>query len=295
MVQCGAARSFTHRANQPRRDRSFDRSSRPTLGGRVHKRQSWNTHADGEFAAIPLITSLYTLFSFSPTRTIMSDVDTGGNGGSAESPDTSKAGINAPKDRSCPYCGQAFTSSSLGRHLDLYIKEKNPKPADGLHDVDAIKKMRSGITRRQPRGSLAARRDASTPGTPTGSVSTTRKSPEARQHTSVPKDGQFMVDQSPVYPWQQPRWEATGVINDIPAKTGEPSTAMDESADQARRASTQPQRAPSRAAQKQQFDARQKLADAMDTARAAELALRELLSSWRAAKSVNLRTLLFTH
>lgn len=30
----------------------------------------------------------------------------------------------APKDRSCPFCNQAFTSSSLGRHLDLYIKPK---------------------------------------------------------------------------------------------------------------------------------------------------------------------------
>lgn len=214
--------------------------------------------------------------------------DAGGNGGNAESPDASKAGAHAPKDRNCPYCGQAFTSSSLGRHLDLYIKEKNPKPADGLHDVDAIRKMRSGITRRQPRGSLAARRDASTPGTPTGSVSTTRKSPEVRQTASVPKDGQFVVDQSSMYPWQQPRWEATGVINDLPTKNGDPSTSLDETADQARRSSAQQQqqqqRAPSRAAQKQQFDARQKLADALDTARAAELALRELLSSWRAAK-----------
>ncbi|KAJ4152029.1 hypothetical protein NW765_013561 [Fusarium oxysporum] len=39
---------------------------------------------------------------------------------------TPKAG--APKDKNCPFCGQAFTSSSLGRHLDLYIKEKNPNP-----------------------------------------------------------------------------------------------------------------------------------------------------------------------
>ena len=30
----------------------------------------------------------------------------------------------APKDRNCPFCNQAFTSSSLGRHLDLYIKPK---------------------------------------------------------------------------------------------------------------------------------------------------------------------------
>lgn len=221
----------------------------------------------------------------------MSDAD--GNGANPESPGASKA--HAPKDRNCPYCGQAFTSSSLGRHLDLYIKEKNPKPPDGVHDVDAIKKMRSGITRRQPRGSLAARRDASTPGTPTGSTTTTaRKSPDPAKHqSSIPKDGQYVVDQSPIYPWQQPRWEATGVINDLPPKNGEPVGAWEENTDHPRMTSAQQQqqqqqRAPSRAAQKQQLEARQRLADAVDTARAAELALRELLGSWRAAKSVGL-------
>ncbi|KAI1881168.1 hypothetical protein JX265_001408 [Neoarthrinium moseri] len=215
----------------------------------------------------------------------------GVNAANTDSPDASKT--HAPKDRNCPYCGQAFTSSSLGRHLDLYIKEKNPKPADGIHDVEAIKKLRAGITRRQPRGSLA-RRDASTPGTPTGSTPTAaRKSPELRQQqqrSSVPKDGQFVVDRSPVYPWQLPTWEATGVINDLPTNNGDQSQpgGWDEGTDQARRASAQQQqqqqRAPSRMAQKQQLDARQKLTDAVDTARAAELALRELLSSWRAAK-----------
>ncbi|KAI0129401.1 hypothetical protein BJ170DRAFT_269818 [Xylariales sp. AK1849] len=207
--------------------------------------------------------------------------EAGGTAASTESPGAQKPG--AAKDRSCPYCGQAFTSSSLGRHLDLYIKEKNPKPPDGIHDVDAIRKMRGGITRRQPRGSLA-RQDASTPSTPTGS--TTIKSPVPEKlSSSIPKDGQYVVDQAPKYPlpWQ-PTWEATGVMNDLPARHGE--LAWDENSarpDDARRQSAQ-QRGPSRMAQKQQLDAKQKLSDAVDTARAAELALRELLSSWRAAK-----------
>jgi hypothetical protein len=34
----------------------------------------------------------------------------------------------ASKDRNCPFCNQAFTSSSLGRHLDLYIKPKVSAP-----------------------------------------------------------------------------------------------------------------------------------------------------------------------
>ncbi|KAI0467504.1 hypothetical protein F4859DRAFT_517941 [Xylaria cf. heliscus] len=220
----------------------------------------------------------------------------------AESPNAQKAG--AAKDRQCPYCGQAFTSSSLGRHLDLYIKEKNPKPPDGIHDVEAIRKLREGITRRQPRGSHA-HRNASNPGTPGPS----RKSPapapapapasdSVLRPPAIPKDGQFVVDHQTLrYPFQ-PSWEATGVINDIPAATGDHGSASGSgsgSAWESMRARASPgrdmsarpqhlQRAPSRAAQKVQFDTKQRLADAMDTARAAELALRELLSSIRAAK-----------
>ncbi|KAI4862521.1 hypothetical protein F4820DRAFT_21588 [Hypoxylon rubiginosum] len=199
----------------------------------------------------------------------------------AESPGASKS--SAPKDRNCPYCGQAFTSSSLGRHLDLYIKEKNPKAPDGIHDVDAIRKMRGNITRRQPRGSLA-RRDPSTPGTPTTSSKKSPAPDSGVKLPAIPKEGQFVVDnQMPKYPFQ-PTWEATGVINDIPARNGEFKSSPDESNSQDSSRRPAVQRAPSRTVQKSQLDARQKLADAMDTARAAELALRELLSSWRAAK-----------
>ncbi|KAI0830013.1 hypothetical protein F5Y06DRAFT_208341 [Hypoxylon sp. FL0890] len=199
----------------------------------------------------------------------------------AESPGAPKT--SAAKDRNCQFCGQAFTSSSLGRHLDLYIKEKNPKAPDGIHDVELIRKMRGSITRRQPRGSLA-RRDASTPGTPTVS---SKKSPApdlSAKPPAIPKEGHFVVDhQMPKYPFQ-PTWEATGVINDIPARNGELKNSPDDSNGQDSRRLPM-QRAPSRTAiHKSQLDARQKLADAMDTARAAELALRELLSSWRAAK-----------
>ncbi|RYP75826.1 hypothetical protein DL771_002090 [Monosporascus sp. 5C6A] len=231
-----------------------------------------------------------------------------GNGnanGTIES--SAEARKSAPKDRCCPYCGQAFTSSSLGRHLDLYIKEKNPKAPDGIHDVEAIRKLRGSITRRQPRGSLT-RRDASTPGTPTASSSTsTKKSPLPDQPSrgqglgpapAVPKDGQFVVDhQVSKYPFQ-PTWEATGVINDIPSNSangtananGDLRASWDESVsqDSSTTATTTtrpgPPRVPSRVTQKAQLDARQRLADTMDTARAAELALRELLGSWRAAK-----------
>lgn len=198
---------------------------------------------------------------------------------------TPKAG--APKDKNCPYCGQAFTSSSLGRHLDLYIKEKNPKPPDGIHDVEAIKKLRGGITRRQPRGSTGGRRDGSTPGG-------TPKAPAKREVSggendgfmspAIPKDGQYVVDSNMgKFPFP-PRWEATGVINDIPSKTGwEVETPQDQNKRPGMQRTVSKQMV-----QKAQFDVKQKLSDAMDTARAAELALRELLSSWRAAKYVDM-------
>lgn len=189
--------------------------------------------------------------------------------------------LSAPKDKSCPYCQQAFTSSSLGRHLDLYIKDKNPKPPDGLHDVDAIRKLRGGITRRQARGSLG-RKDSTPTGTPRPvpkrEASNTEN--ESMSAASVPKDGTYAVDSTlNKYPFLT-RWEATGVINDIP-----PKGAWDAEAgpDTARRPGMQ-RTASKQAVQKAQFDVKQKLADAMDTARAAELALRELVGSWRAAK-----------
>lgn len=196
---------------------------------------------------------------------------------------TPKAG--APKDKNCPYCGQAFTSSSLGRHLDLYIKNRNPKPPDGIHDVDAIKKMRGGITRRQPRGSTGGRGDGSTPsGTPKASAKRdiSGSDNDGYRSPAIPKDGQYVVDSNlSKYPFQ-PSWQATGVINDIP---GKPNWEGETPQEQNKRPGMQ-RTVSKQTAQKAQFDVKQKLSDATDTARAAELALRELLSSWRAAKYV---------
>jgi hypothetical protein len=199
---------------------------------------------------------------------------------------TPKAG--APKDKNCPYCGQAFTSSSLGRHLDLYIKEKNAKPPDGIHDVDAIRKLRGGITRRQPRGSTGGRRELSTPlGTPrpSGKKGSAQESDSACPSPAIPKDGHYAVDSTlSKYPFV-PRFESTGVINDLSSKHGDLDRGWDVESNQESTKRTAGQRAVSKQVfHKQNFDVKQKLADAMDTARAAELALRELLSSCRAAK-----------
>ncbi|TQV98165.1 hypothetical protein V2A60_006161 [Cordyceps javanica] len=204
---------------------------------------------------------------------------------SVGTPDAGTPKLGAPKDKNCPFCGQAFTSSSLGRHLDLYIKDKNPKAPDGIHVVDEIRKLRGGITRRQPRGSIGGtRREFS--GTPTGTPRVSKRktrtasNPEIVGPAQIPKDGQYAVDSTlSKFPYT-PRWEATGVINDIPPKTsadGEPGTETAKRPAAGRTASKQ-------LVQKAQFDMKQKLADAMDTARAAELALREIIGSWRSAK-----------
>lgn len=204
---------------------------------------------------------------------------------------TPKSG--ATKDKNCPYCGQAFTSSSLGRHLDLYIREKNPKAPDGIHDVESIRKLRGNITRRQVRTSMGApQREVSTPvRTPRPSVSApvpqdtpTTKEPEQPPKSTLPKDGQYAVDSTlSKFPFAS-RWEATGVMNDIPPKSPwEAETPASDAGNSKSRPA--PQRTASRQMmQKAQFDAKQKLADALDTARAAELALREFISSWRSAK-----------
>jgi hypothetical protein len=195
----------------------------------------------------------------------------------------------AAKDKSCPYCGQAFTSSSLGRHLDLYIKEKNPKAPDGIHDVDAIRKLRGAITRRQPRGSLARRRTSTPAGTPTAASHRSPASDDAESSTPrspmVQKDGaQSATSATSKYPFTTP-WEVTGVINDIPSQAGEPAKSSVGEGDGGLEVSRpQQQRAASRQVQKAQLDMKQKTQDAMDTARAAELALREIMGSLRAAK-----------
>lgn len=183
----------------------------------------------------------------------------------------------APKDKSCPYCGQAFTSSSLGRHLDLYIKEKNPKAPDGIHDVDEIRKIRGSITRRQPRG--AARRDASAP---RGSHAGSKRSPDVdsdatRSPSGMTMEAQSTADLTKGLASFAARLETTGVINDIP-DAGAGSGGLDAT----RR--TEAQRAFSRHMMKSSLDVKQRVQDALDSARAAELALREIISSWRAAK-----------
>ena len=201
----------------------------------------------------------------------------------------------AVKDKSCPYCHQAFTSSSLGRHLDLYIREKNPKAPDGVHDVDAIRKLRQNITRRQPKGAVSRRATSASVGTPTTMsrrASGDADSSAARSPLSQKDSSKGETASGSKYPFK-PRWEATGVINDLAVRGV--GTTGDAGGDGTNRGakSGPSQRSVCRQTLKQHLDMRQQIQDAEDKSRAAELALRELLSSLRAAKSVPFPRLLY--
>ncbi|KAH6714101.1 hypothetical protein BKA61DRAFT_55957 [Leptodontidium sp. MPI-SDFR-AT-0119] len=198
----------------------------------------------------------------------------------------------APKDKACPFCHQQFTSSSLGRHLDLYIKEKNPKPADGVHDVDEIRKLRGGITRRQPRNSTSRREDSTPAGTPTAQD---RRSPRPESDGQGNRSPSLRRDDGagdavnfkgkPSFFINKGTWESTGVMNNIPPPRASDSRSWDgEERDTNRRLEPRSRSVSKQMLAKTTFEQKQKMLDALDNAKAAELALRELMGSIRAAK-----------
>lgn len=194
----------------------------------------------------------------------------------------------APKDKNCPYCGQAFTSSSLGRHLDLYIKSKNPKAPDGIHNVEEIRRIRGSITRRQPRGGL--KRDSSAVG---GSHSGSKRSPAASDTDSIsaqspgtPTEARYAGDLTKRLSPYPSHEETMGVVNAL-HDTGDGNAGPDTTR------GPNNQRVFNRQAIKSSVEIRQRVQDALDTAKAAELALREMISSWRAAKYVFFFVFLF--
>ena len=182
-----------------------------------------------------------------------------------EKPETETPQLKAAKDKNCPFCGQAFTSSSLGRHLDLYVRQKNPKPPDGVHIVEEIKKIRGGITRRQVKS--GSRKESN--GTPMGS-----------KQQSVIGDGSPVIVQSPTEDEDsiisaKPRQR----FNDIAWQPNGPSRALGVKTPEVRRDV-------SRQMQKADLEQRHKLSEDAETAKATEMALRELLKSVREAKYV---------
>lgn len=181
---------------------------------------------------------------------------------------TSKA--PATKDKECQYCHQAFTSSSLGRHLDLYIKDKNAKPPDDLHNVEEIRRLRGNVTRRQARTS-SGKRETSTPSSAKPTPFRDQRSPSFQGMYSKPQHQQHN-DGGPITTYlNKPNWQTTGVINDIPP--------IADHALYSRRVSP-----PRRPSVKEEILHKQTVLEERDRARAAELALKEVLESVKAAK-----------
>ncbi|EED22045.1 conserved hypothetical protein [Talaromyces stipitatus ATCC 10500] len=162
----------------------------------------------------------------------------------------------AVKDKECQYCHQAFTSSSLGRHLDQYLFKKKP---DGIHDVEEIRRIRSSITRRQARTST--KHDSPD----VGSHKSQNESPSATTHDppARPREG-------PRFLFNTPSWHATGVINNLPESTSQDVAHSS--------------RAPvSHSPGSLDYASRNSKTKDADTVRALELALQEVLDNIKAA------------
>lgn len=188
------------------------------------------------------------------------DTPEGSAGGDDQQPPTSSK-PSTVKDRKCQYCNQPFTSSSLGRHLDQFLFKKKP---DGIHDVEEIRRVRSGITRRQARTN-SSKRDSP--------ERMARKRPSdalsAGEPGGKPRDGAIRMM------FNTPTWHATGVINDIP----NPSQAQD--GPTSSRLATSQSRSGSMILP--DYASRGANASSPDTVRALELALREVLDNIKAA------------
>ncbi|KAK5131228.1 hypothetical protein LTR08_001197 [Meristemomyces frigidus] len=228
---------------------------------------------------------------------------------SPSSQHASQTGARTSKDRDCPFCGQAFTSSSLGRHLDLYIKPKNPKPPDGVHHADEIRRMRGGITRRQPKTTLkeganidaSGWRQPSAEGTPVAAPSTAPSSSrglapapikinmkiEGRALDASPVMSPFITGETEVLhsAVNTPNWQATGVINNLPLKAASRDNAPTPTG-QAQRIQEMRRGANGIKVPRPdyEFESMVKLQEAAEVGRAAELALREVLGGLEAAK-----------
>lgn len=172
----------------------------------------------------------------------------------------SKLNNQLSKDRKCQYCNQPFTSSSLGRHLDQFLFKKKP---DGIHDVEEIRRIRSGITRRQAR-TTAGKRDGSPESVHKVGISESYGAAESSASKAREAPVRMMFN--------TPTWHATGVINDIP----DPSRTLE--TPRIPTATSRPDSVPL-----PEYSSRGVPANSPDTLKALELALREVLDNIKAA------------
>ncbi|KAL8666872.1 MAG: hypothetical protein Q9202_001112 [Teloschistes flavicans] len=167
----------------------------------------------------------------------------------------------AIKNTQCQYCGTPFTTSSLGRHLDLYIRDKNPKQPDGVHDVDEIRRLRGNVTRRQAKSSTKRE----------GSVASKSIRDQASPAAAVRRNGhshpQNGAQRTEI---NRAGWEATGVINGLdPVPRASPSRLLS--------------RAETSKSNKMDIARKEVAVEERDRALAVELALKEVLGNVKAA------------
>nr|POE75513.1 hypothetical protein CFP56_53625 [Quercus suber] len=200
------------------------------------------------------------------------------------------------KDRQCPFCSQAFTSSSLGRHLDLYIKPKNPKPPDGVHDIAEIRKIRGGITRRQPRsGVRASTSDAGIrgDGEKDSSASVQGRATSWAEQQNSPMEPPIQrpkQDEQHQKVFNSAAWHATGVIPNLPPRSSSRNSDSETRTGQAQRIQEMRRIAPPVTANtrsERDNESIWKLQEAAEMGRITELALREVLGSLEAASKKN--------
>ncbi|KAK5094250.1 hypothetical protein LTS08_008669 [Lithohypha guttulata] len=165
---------------------------------------------------------------------------------------------SSSKDKDCPYCHQKFTSSSLGRHLDQFLSKKKP---DGIHNVDEIKKLRAGITRRTARGKKGEHNenhDAEKSVEPSPSANPQQPTYQESVNKGIPNANDLRFNRM--------GWQSTGVITDQNHQAASPLLAQSNN---------------SLAGQKRSFSAyaADVPASSAETARAMELALREVLDA----------------
>ena len=200
------------------------------------------------------------------------------------------AKVSVPKDRNCPYCHQAFTSSSLGRHLDLYIKPKNPKPPDGIHNVEEIRNMRSSITRRQARTPSLKKQQAeaqriehiNTTAAQNSTVRQILENTESGRSMHSPSTGDSQPQKNFGLLLNRAHWLATGVINDLPPRQ-DPLQAVRPAPPRENARGT---------SSKTELEAQHRLTDQLEKGKAADLALKEVLHIVMEAKYVSTPTLL---
>ena len=209
-------------------------------------------------------------------------------------------GPRSNKTRTCPFCEAPFTTSSLGRHLDLYIKPKNPKAPDGVHDVDEIRKIRHGITRRQPKMAIKTGAQSDSAGWRSSSKSLTPTTLKHQQSNSVPKNetnshtigaspantpATLRHDESLETGINAPNWQVTGVMNSLPPR-GSSRSNVGTPSGQAQRMQEMRQDAGGKRISRTEPDheALLRLQEAAEIGKASELALREVLGSLEAAK-----------